>query len=73
MDNDHYTRVKNLREKIMKLKKDDWKSICLCILMPNDENVTISHSGVFFCIDKLSEKSISQIEEYIDHIKTIKI
>ncbi len=73
MDNEHYTRVEKLRDNIMKMKKDDWKSICLCILMPNNENITIGHGGVFFCIDKLSDKSIQQIEEYIEHSKTVKI
>lgn len=62
-----------LKKQILALTKDDWKSICTCILIPNNESITISKGGVFFCLMNISDNSILKIKEYINHKKNITI
>jgi hypothetical protein len=62
-----YNEKIKLKTQILKLSKDDWKAMCKYILIPNNEKITINQQCVCFCLLKLSEKSIKQIQEYILH------
>ena len=66
-----YTEKIELKKEIMELSKEDWKSICTGILIPHNENITISKGGVFFCLMNISDSSVIKIKEYINHKKTI--
>ncbi len=56
-----------LRADLLALSPDDWLSICKCILIPNDENITINKSGVHFCLMSISEQSISDMKKFLVH------
>ena len=60
-----------LRAEILSLDENDWKSICTCILKPNNEPMTICKTNVFFNLMAISDNSINKIREYIRHKKSI--
>ena len=68
-----YEEKIELKSKILQLSKDDWKSICTCILIPNNEKITINKGGGFLCLMNISDKSIIKIKKYIKHKKNITI
>ena len=62
-----YEQKLKLRQEILSLSPDDWKSICSIILIPNNENLTVNENGVYFCLNNISNKSIQSIINYIQH------
>lgn len=66
-----YEQKLKLRQEILSLTSDDWKSICSIILIPNNENLTVNENGVYFCLNNISNKSIQSIITYIQHRKNV--
>lgn len=62
----------HLKQNILNLSKSDWKSICTCILIPNEEKITINTAGVYFCLMSLSDDTIIKINQYIKHTQQMK-
>lgn len=58
-----------LKEIILNLPKNACESICTHILIPNGENITVNQSGVLFDLNTISNHSIEQIKQYIDHMR----
>ena len=59
--------LEKIRDDLMKLEKDDWKGICTGILIANGEEITITKSGVTFCLMSLSQRTLEQIQQFISH------
>ena len=57
-----------LKEEILKLNKNDWWNIYNNILEKNKEPITINKSGLLFDLINISNKSLVQINEYINNM-----
>jgi hypothetical protein len=60
-----YKDLTVIKDEMMKMDKNKWKEICVRILIPNEEKITINQSGVWFCMLSLSEKTIDAIKEFL--------
>lgn len=69
---DYNERIK-LKKDILNLSHTEWKDICSCILIPNNENITINRNCTVFDLMSVSDKSIIQIKKYINHTKNVKL
>jgi len=62
-----YEQKLKIRNEILKLTKNDWESLCVSILLPNKESITISKTGVYFSLNNISDKSLNAILHYINY------